>query len=522
MSRRFLPGAVAAFALLAALPAVAQDVTLVMPSNVVGVPTYNPMQSVNTNTATWLIYDQLVARDAQLAYQPALAESWEGAPDGMSWTFHLRRDVTFHDGTPFNADVIPWWIEQYRGTENAYMVEAIDHVEVVDPHTVRLVMKRPDPNLLFDLSTSFMGVPSPAAVKAMGKDYGVRGAIGTGPMKLKEFRVGQETVLERNPDYRWGPANASNRGPAKVQTLTIREIPDQATAFLELKTGGVDGLLSVPTDFLPQVRAQKDLAVITAPGPDVMYMPINVTKAPFDDLRVRRAAALAIDQEAILKDVFHGVGLAAHSFLISALPESRVAPEYAIAYDPARAKALLDEAGWAPGPDGVRVKDGRPLAATLWTQADSEFRRVTEVVQAQLAAVGIKADISVLDASAIRAAYKKNAHMLAVRSYSWANADILDWFFSAKRLGYPNISMFNDPKAEALDAAAMTGARTPAERSAAFIKYHEYILSQVPFAPIYQPVQTVAYNRGRITLPEHINAPSATSTQLLVLEMGVK
>ena len=127
-----------------------------------------------------------------------------------------------------------------------------------------------------------------------------------------------------------------------------------------------------------------------------------------------------------------------------------------------------------------------------------------------------------MESSAIRAAYKKNEHMLAVRSYSWSNADILDWFFSGKRLGYPNISMWNDPKAEALNEVAMTQSRTPDERTANFIKYHEYILSQFPFAPIYQPVQNIAYNKQRISLPADIDAPSATATVLLATEMEVK
>ena len=104
------------------------------------------------------------------------------------------------------------------------------------------------------------------------------------------------------------------------------------------------------------------------------------------------------------------------------------------------------------GPGGIRAKDGKPLQVKLWTQNGTEFKRVTEVVQAQLKAIGMQADITVFDASTINAQYKKKTeHQLAVRTYSWANADIIDWFFSGKRLGYPNVSMLNDPKAEELE-----------------------------------------------------------------------
>lgn len=160
------------------------------------------------------------------------------------------------------------------------------------------------------------------------------------------------------------------------------------------------------------------------------------------------------------------------------------------------------------GADGIRVKDGQPLKVTLWTQSDSIFRRPSEVIQAQLKAVGIAAEITTFDSSMIRDQYKTGEQQLAVRSYNWDNADIVDWFFGGDRLGYPNVSMFNDPKAEELRAAAMTGAKNMQERAANFTAYHEYVLSQFPMAPIYQPVQAIAYNKDHLTLPEKIDSPA--------------
>lgn len=323
----------------------------------------------------------------------------------------------------------------------------------------------------------------------------------------------------RNDDYAWGAPLAKNQGPAKIARLNFREIAEDSTAFLELKTGGVDMLLGVPADLMGEVTKEANLAVLTMPGQDVYYMPINVTKPPFDDIKVREAAAKAINQEEILASVFGGVGAVAHTFLISALPESKVSDAAQIKYDPARANAALDEAGWAMGPDGVRVKDGQPLKVTLWTQSDSVFRRLTEVVQAQLKAVGIAAEITTFDSSMIRDQYKTGEQQLAVRSYNWDNADIVDWFFGGDRLGYPNVSMFNDPKAEELRAAAMTGARNMDERVANFTAYHEYVLTQFPMAPIYQPVDAVAYNTERLVMPETINAPGIASVAIMDMEV---
>ncbi|MFO1132000.1 MAG: ABC transporter substrate-binding protein [Hyphomicrobiales bacterium] len=507
-------------ALLPAAPsAFAQEATIVLNTNEVGAQSYNPIKAPMLNTATALIYDRLVEQDADLSFHPHLAESWEEAPDGMSWVFHLKKDVKFHNGEPFNAATIPAWLELFKASDNAYMTEAIDKVEVVDDSTVKFVMKHADPNLLYNLSSVFMSIPEPKAYVADGDKFGVTEAIGTGPFKLDTFNVGSETVLVRNDDYKWGSPLSKNTGPAKIEKLTFREIAEDSTAFLELKTGGVDMLLSVPNDLLGELKNEAKLAVLTLPGREVVYMPINVTYGPFTDIKVREAAAKAINQEEILSAVYGGIGSVADTFLISALPESKVDAKYTIKFDPARANALLDEAGWKMGASGVREKDGQPLKVTLWAQSDTSFKRLAEVVQGQLKAVGIDAEITIFDSSAIRDQYKSGKQQLAVRSYEWDNPDIIDWFLGGDRLGYPNVSMFNDPKAEELRAKAMTGSKTGAERTANFKAYHEYVLSQFPFAPIYQPVVNVGYNKDRLVLPDVVHGTQLGAVTLMDIEV---
>lgn len=517
--KTLLAASVSLSALFAANATLAQEAVFVTSSNEVGVPTLDPIRANNLGRATTLIFDRLVSQAADLSYHPWLAESWEEAPDGMSWTFKLKPGVKFHNGEPFNAETIKAWLELFKASENAYMSEAIAEVQVVDENTVKFVMSRPEPNMLYNLSSTYMSVVEPKAWTALGENFGVTEAYGTGPFKLESFTIGQETVLVRNDDYTWGPALAENHGPAKIARITLREIAEDSTALLELKTGGVDLLLSVPADLIPEVQKEANLAVMMLPGQDVWYMPINVTKAPFDDIRLREAAAKAINQEEILASVFGGVGTVADTFLISALPESHVADSAKIHYDPARSNALLDEAGWKMGANGVREKDGKPLKVSLWVQSDTAFRRVAEVVQAELKAVGIEAEITTFDSSMIRDQYKTGEQQLAVRSYNWDNADIVDWFFGGDRLGYPNVSMFNDPKAEELRKAAMTGAKNMEERVKNFTAYHEYVLSQFPMAPIYQPVDAIAYNKDRLTLPEKIDAPGIGTVAVLGMEV---
>lgn len=286
-----------------------------------------------------------------------------------------------------------------------------------------------------------------------------------------------------------------------------------------MKTQGVDMLMSTPNDFVKELKDNPSVSLMSASGIVVMYMAINTSVEPFTDIRVRQAAALAVNQKDILSSIFGGVGAEAHTFLISSLKEAAVDPQYEIRFDAAKAGALLDEAGWTMGADGIRAKDGKPLTVKLWTQSDTEFRRTTEAVQAQLKAIGMNAEITVFDSSTIRDQYKKNEHQLAVRSYSWPNADILDWFFSGERLGYPNISMWNDAKSQDLNKKAMSGSKSWDERVANFKAYHEYLLSQFVFAPIYQPAINIAYNKDRLVMPKTIRGIQIESQT--VLDIGV-
>lgn len=518
---RLLSGTAILAASFFANAAMAQDIIIAFSADELGATSYNPVTSSNLNSATSLIYDRLLEQDADQSYHPHLATSWEEAADGLSWTFQLKDGVTFHDGTAFNAQSVADWIPDFADTENAYLVGAVASVEVIDELTVKFVMSRPEPNFLFNLSSSFMGIPGQAAFDELGDDFGVTGAVGTGPFKMESFTIGLQTVLTRNDDYAWASDLSENQGPAHIAQITFREVPDQSTAFLELKTGGIDLLLGVPTDFLQILEVEANIAVIQMPGTGINYMPINVTAPPFDDILVRQATGLAINQEAIVASIYNGVGAPAHNFLISSLPEAQVDPALNVSYDPDRAMALLDEAGWIMDDGGVRTKDGEPLSVKLFTQNGTEFTALTQVVQAQLAEIGMEAVITVFDSSTIRDEYKENRHQLAVRGYDWNNSDILDWFFSGERLGYPNVSMWSDVEGQRLNDVAMKESLNSDQRIANFTAYHEYVLSQHLFVPIYQPTQNIAYNSDRVNVPDPVRGTrfrSQTVQDMTVVE----
>jgi peptide/nickel transport system substrate-binding protein len=484
--------------------ATAQDVSVAFSASELGATAYNPVAASTLNTATSLIFDRLVEQDADQSYHPHLATSWEETPDGMAWTFRLLEGVTFHDDTPFNAEAVQTWIASYEGTENEYLVEAIGSVDVIDDLTVRFNMDRPEPNLLYNLASAFMGIPSPTAYAALGDEFGVTSAIGTGPYELQSFEIGLETVLVRNEDYTWGSDLSKNTGAGHVQTFTFREIPDQSTAFLELRTGGIDLLLGVPTDFLQILEAEANIQIIQMPGTGISYMPINTTAPPFDDILVRQATTMAVDQDSIVAAIYNGVGAPARNFLISSLPEADVSPELNVTVQSRACRRIAGRGRLGLGDDGVRVKGDERLSVEPFHRQQTELTRLTQVIQAQLGEIGMEAVITVFDPSTIRDEYRRKPHQLAVRSYDWNNSDILDWFFSGNRLGYPNVSMWTDEEGQRLNDVAMSESATSAERIANFTAYHEYVLSQHLFVPIYQPTQNIAFNATAISVPDPV------------------
>ena len=470
--------------------------------NELGVTTFNPIKVELSHDAMWLIYDRFIERDKDNKYYPGLAESWDISEDGLVWKMKLKKGVKFHDGSPFNADVAKWFFKEMGTGPSAYMVAGIDRVEVDDPNAITIYFKQPDPNMLFNLSTSFMCVPSMEAYQKYGEDYGIKHVIGSGPFKYESWKPGDSLTVVKNPEYTWGPGIAKNRGPAVIDKVVYREIKDESTRFLELKTGKLDILFSVPTMFQNQIEKDPAIGVVRLPGVVLFHMVMNTQSEPLDDLLVRKCIALAIDQLSITKNVFAGAGQPAHNYLISSLPASNVPKEFQIYHDLEAANAALDKAGWKPAADGIRVnKDGRRLELKMWAKNESTYRRVAEVVQAQLAQVGIDAKITLLDPSTIRTQLRKGEHQLAVRSYNWENADILEWFLNSKRMGYPNAAMWHDNESDYLMQKAMTRSRTMDERIENFKEYHQYVLSQYVWAPIYLPDQIFAVNE-RVVLPE--------------------
>ena len=435
------------------------------------------------------IHDRLVTRDYEFGYRPGLAESWDVSEDGLTWTFHLRKDVKFHDGKKFTAEDVKWTIDTIKDPDTASPfsgdLAAIKEVNIVDEHTVEMVLNYPFPNLLYNLSATASGIHPANAYDTYGSDYGKKVVIGTGPYKLGEWTPGDKTVLVRNEDYNWGPEWMSNRGPALIDKIVLKIIPDENSRIMELEVGGIHILRNVPETYVERLDKKSDITVYKEPATKLGYLAYATDKEPFTDVRVRRAINHALNKEEIIQFVLNGIGEAAYGYLPPALKDEYLqeSRDLAYDYDPEKAKQLLAEAGY---PDGLRL--------TLSADNSSKSRKLAEIIQVQLKAVGIEASIQTFDSSGYADFLREGKQELFIREYSWSNADILDWFLLSRQFPYPNHSRWVDERTDELITYA---AQRPTwdERAEAYKEVQRYLIDQAVWAPVYIPMNMIAVRK---------------------------
>ena len=322
----------------------------------------------------------LVTKDTADNMLPDLAESWQILDDGARYRFHLRPNVRFHDGRPFTSEDVAWTFntmltgEVISPKRGAFPL--LESVEAVDPLTVDFVLASPYGVLLPDL-TSYTGiVPNGMSPEEMN-----RNPIGTGPYRVVDRRP-DRVVLEAFEDY-WGE-------PPAIPRLVIREVPDATVRALELRKGSVHLVVNGLTpDVIQSFRDDDALRVVENPGANYSYIGINLEDPLLSDVRVRRAMALAIDRPRIVKTLWQGLGVATETVIRPGhwARHNQLEP---IPFDPAAARALLDEAGY-PDPDG----DGpEPRFKITYKVSTDEIALLqAQVIQSMLAAVGIAIEI---------------------------------------------------------------------------------------------------------------------------------
>ncbi|RSN14447.1 peptide ABC transporter [Nonomuraea sp. WAC 01424] len=386
--------------------------------------TLNPQQWAQ-NKVRLLVFNQfdaLLSRAEDGTFHPWLATSWKASDDGLTYTLDLRRDVTFHDGTRFDAASVKANLDQFRvpgynPAVSAIQLRAFDRAEVVSPYTVKITLKEPDGLFLDFLASPYAGQISPASLKhAKDLKFGGTDLVGTGPFVLDRYVAGQEIRYHRNPAYKWPPAGAAHQGPAYLSEITYRFLPEAAVRVGALTSGQVQVIEGVPATEVALIRKDPDLALRTSlnSGTSFSYY-FNTGRPPFDDQRVREAFREAVDVDAVLRSVYQGTATRAWSVVGERSPFYDATLENAYAGDPAKANELLDAAGWRQrDAEGFRVKDGRRL--TVRTVASAPFVRdrrdiLAQAIQAQVKqSAGIDFQVKIVDQGSAQKAVEENEY----------------------------------------------------------------------------------------------------------------
>ncbi len=364
------------------------------------------------------IYDPLVSWDANLHIEGILAREWEISDDGLEYTFTLRDGITFHDGTEFNADAVKFTFDRIldpeTGAPAASWIASLESTEVVDPLTVRMRLKEAFAPFLGNICSAYFGIVSPAAVEKYGDEFG-KNPVGTGPWKFKEWRTGEEIVLERNPDYKNFHSYVENKGAPLVNELVFRNIPDEQTQIAAFETGEIN-VLAVPPHAVADLESNPDVQLFRVEqSVGISFLEFHmdppqgeygaVFRPPFDDIRVRQAVAYGVNADEIIATVLEGLAVRNYGPLPTGVACYDPAIEqFGYHYDPQRAAQLLDEAGWAlPSGGSVRQKNGQPLQVTLWTWNATTQEKVAQVIQNQLNQIGFDVKLETMEPGSLLA-----------------------------------------------------------------------------------------------------------------------
>ena len=300
---------------------------------------------------SYQVLDNLVSLDEDHNVVPWLAETWESSDDGLTWTFTLKPDVTFTDGSPLTAEAVAYnfdyWVTGGNSTANVWLGGYYESAEAVDDLTLQINLSKPYPRLADNLTQGYFGIQSQEALETRTKEENCAAPIGTGAFVVQEWNRGQNILLVRNDDYTSPPANALHTGPAYVEQIDWRFVADPTTRVAALQSNEVDAIYDVPAiQWETLDTAGFQLEKFVTPGRP-QQLSFNTKLGPFTDEKVRQAFAYSLDREAIVETIGQGViPFEGNGGVSQTTPgySQKAADWYS--YDPDKANELLDDAGW--------------------------------------------------------------------------------------------------------------------------------------------------------------------------------
>ena len=467
-------------------------------------PTMDPHASPSAITfyITNSTGESLLFLNGKRELQPWLAESWEVSEDGTAFTFKLRQDVTFQDGTPFNAEAVKWNFDRivdpdYQAGSALSALAGYLGTEVVDEYTAKVSFEEPYAPFLTYAAGGTLAMVSPTATQAQGDDVNLT-PVMTGPFKITEFVSKDHVTIERWTDYnRTSPWGAEQ--PGNVDKITFKFIPEAGTRVATLESGETQMATVIPAQDLPRLQDSEEISVVTVPwvGAPRIWL-LNTTMAPTDDVRVRQAINFGIDREAIVNTLYKGTGTPAIGPLTAQMLDDQSLRDM-YPYDPDKAKALLEEAGWTEiGSDGIRSNANGDRLAIVINSIDygSGPFEIDQFIQAQMLALGIDAT---LKAQARPPWYEDNYNcatngpIMFLRSGDWDGLWVL--FSSTTVGGNFNWSCIADDEIDSLLQQGRSESDTDARR-AIYLELEQKIMENALAAPLVDEYSVWASQAG--------------------------
>jgi peptide/nickel transport system substrate-binding protein len=427
-----------------------------------------------------LLFDALLTRDEHLNVQPGLAERWE-IPNPLTYIFHLHPGVKFHDGRPLTSRAVKWTFESLL-TGKIRSVKAstyrfVDHVDAPDDTTVVFHLKEPFAPLLWNLSEGAIGIVPDGSGDEISRE-----PVGSGPFRFVSTEPDKEVIVERNPNY-WGTK-------ARIEHIRFNVVPDPTTRALELRKGSADVAVNAMTpDVVLTLEHETKLGVLHGPGTILQYLGFNLRDPILKDVRVRQALACAMDRGPILQYLWRGFAQPAASILpVQSWAYANEVSTYT--YDPARARKILDDAGYKPV-NGVRFH------LVMKTSTEESTRLIVAVLQQQLRAVGIALDIRTFEFATFYSDVTKGAFQLYSLRWIGGNEDpdIFEYAFDSAK--FPpqgaNRGYFSDPR---IDNLIAQGRREldHTKRKAIYLQLQRILAEELPSLNLWYLDNVLVYN----------------------------
>ncbi len=438
------------------------------------------------------IYDPLLARDPRTSkIVPGLAQSFDVSSDGTAITLKIRPNVKFQDGTVCDANAVAYSLNRIqdpalKSPMAATISGPVQSIKATDSSTVVITLKKPFAPFLDSLTQISLAPVSQAAVQKYGKDFGAH-PVGTGPFMFQSEVPNDNVALARYPAYNWAPSFYQHQGPAYLDKVVIRNVPEDATRMALEQSGAIDVVYNPIVSQLPDYQNNPKFHVVqaTRPGMPRSFI-LNTAIVPFNDVKTRQAVAYAINKTQILQSAYGNIGSVADSILTPNLfGYSKSAASTLPTYDVNKAKQLLSDAGWKAGSDGVLVKDGKRFSITYGSQSTTSFNIQDQILQANLKAVGIEMQIQDEEQAAILDDIRRGKWPMSTMLFAATDPDVMYTVLNSKSIDTAwNTARYNNSQMDSLLDQGRTEL-DQTKRGNIYAEAQKLVAQDLPYIPFY-------------------------------------